>query len=85
MIVKLDADVSMEPDYFERLLAGVRRRPDARHRQRALLERDGEARVEPRYVTGTTRCGALARYRRECLQRRLAARASGWAGTASTS
>ena len=29
VVVKLDADVSVEPDYFERLLRGVRRRPDA--------------------------------------------------------
>lgn len=67
VVVKVDADVSMGPDHFERLLAAFA--TDARlgiASGSAYEERDGVWRQ--RHVTRTSVWGACRAYRRECLR-----------------
>ena len=70
VVVKLDADISLEPDYFERLLAAS---PPTRRSGSPAAARssssDGE--WEQRYVTGSTVWGASRAYRWECLEELL--------------
>ena len=66
VVVKLDADVSMAPDHFERLLGAFAAEPAlgiASGRAEELA--DGEWR--PRFNTGSSVWGAARAYRRECL------------------
>jgi poly-beta-1,6-N-acetyl-D-glucosamine synthase len=66
VIVKLDADVSFEPDYFERLLDAFASDPRLGIAGGDCLEvEDGEWRVQ--VVTGGHVRGAARAYRRECL------------------
>jgi hypothetical protein len=67
IVVKLDADLSFEPDYFEELLE--RFSSDARLgiASGGALERDSHGRWLPRHVTGTSVWGAARAYRRACL------------------
>jgi glycosyltransferase involved in cell wall biosynthesis len=66
VVVKLDADVSFEPDYFERLLAAFDAEPALGIASGACYEfEDGEWRE--RHVTGAHVRGATRAYRRECL------------------
>lgn len=70
VLVNVDADISMEPDYFERLLAKFD--ADASlgiSSGSAFEQRKGV--WEQRYVTGTTAWGASRAYRWECLQELL--------------
>jgi hypothetical protein len=66
VVVKLDADVSLEPDYFERLL-------DAFADDKRLGIASGTAyeleagEWRPRFGTGTSVWGAVRAYRRDCL------------------
>jgi glycosyltransferase involved in cell wall biosynthesis len=67
IIVKLDADTSMEPDHFERLLAAFAAEPRLGIASGTCLEqRDGS--WEPVAVALGHVRGAVRAYRRECLQ-----------------
>ncbi len=66
VIVKLDADTSFEPGYFERLLAEFEADPKLGMASGTCHElEDGEWRE--RHVTGSTVWGASRCYRRQCL------------------
>lgn len=67
VIVKLDADTSFEPGYFERLLAEFASDPGLGMASGTCQEREaGEWRE--RHVTGSTVWGASRCYRRACLE-----------------
>ena len=67
IVVKLDADVSFEPDHFARLTGGVRDGPHARNREQHLLgARRGD--VEPEATARSHVRGAVRAYRWACLQ-----------------
>jgi poly-beta-1,6-N-acetyl-D-glucosamine synthase len=91
VIVNVDADVTMAPDYFERLLAAFEHDPSLGIASGSAWEqRDGVWRQ--RFVTGGTVWGATRAYRWRCLQAvlpleerhgwdgidQLKARARGW-------
>lgn len=67
VVVKLDADVSFEPDYFERLLERFAADERLGIASGGALERDPRGRWLPRHVTGTSVWGAARAYRRACL------------------
>jgi glycosyltransferase involved in cell wall biosynthesis len=67
VIVKLDADTSMEPDHFERLLAAFAAEPRLGIASGTCLEQQ-EGRWEPVAVTPGHVRGAARAYRRECLE-----------------
>jgi biofilm PGA synthesis N-glycosyltransferase PgaC len=67
VVVKLDADVSMEPDYFERHLAAFDSDPHLGIAGGMCLEL-GQAGWAETYVTGNHVRGASRAYRRECLE-----------------
>jgi hypothetical protein len=67
VVVNVDADVTMAPDYFERLLEAFERRPRLGIASGRAWELDrGEWR--PRFVTGGTVWGATRAYRWQCLE-----------------
>lgn len=67
VVVKLDADISMDSDYFERVLAAFAADPELGIAGGACYElRDGS--WEETYVTGDHVRGASRCYRRECLE-----------------
>ena len=73
VVVNVDADVTMEPDYFERLLDAFARDPSLGIASGSAWElNDGVWRQ--RFVTGGTVWGATRAYRWGCLQDVLAAR-----------
>jgi biofilm PGA synthesis N-glycosyltransferase PgaC len=80
VVVKLDADVSMEPDYFERLLAAFANAPRLGIASGSAYElKDGAWRQ--RFSTGTSVWGAARAYRRECLEATLPLeKRTGWDG-----
>jgi glycosyltransferase involved in cell wall biosynthesis len=66
VFVNVDADISMDPDYFERLLAKFHADPSLGIASGSAYElRRGT--WEQRYVTGSTVWGASRAYRWECL------------------
>jgi glycosyltransferase involved in cell wall biosynthesis len=66
LVVNVDADVTMEPDYFERLLEAFEREPSLGIASGSAWElSDGVWRQ--RFVTGGTVWGATRAYRRTCL------------------
>lgn len=66
VVVNVDADVTMDPDYFERLLEAFDARPALGIASGSAWElEDGEWRQ--RFVTGGTVWGATRAYRRACL------------------
>jgi poly-beta-1,6-N-acetyl-D-glucosamine synthase len=66
VIVKVDADISLPPDYFERLLAAFASDPNLGIASGTCFElRDG--RWQRRNVTGSSVWGAARAYRRACL------------------
>lgn len=67
VIVKLDADVSFEPTYFERLLEAFEREPRLGIAGGACLEQVG-GEWRPVHVTGGHVRGAARAYRWSCLQ-----------------
>jgi biofilm PGA synthesis N-glycosyltransferase PgaC len=67
VLVKVDADISIEPDYFERLLEKFEADPSLGIASGSAYELE-EGAWRQRYVTGTTVWGALRAYRWECLQ-----------------
>lgn len=66
VIVKLDADVSFDPDHFERVLAAFAADPSL-----GIVSGNAEELVSgewrPRFNTGSSVWGAARAYRRECL------------------
>jgi glycosyltransferase involved in cell wall biosynthesis len=66
VVVKLDADVSVERDYFERLLAAFDEDPTLGIASGIALELERGA-WRPRFNTGTSVWGAARAYRRDCL------------------
>ena len=66
VVVKLDADLSFEPDYFARLTAEFAADPRLGMASGTCFELDGGDWRE-RHVTGTTVWGASRAYRRACL------------------
>jgi glycosyltransferase involved in cell wall biosynthesis len=66
VVVKLDADVSFEPDYFARLLDEFARDPKLGMTSGSCHELEGGV-WKQRHVTGTTVWGASRAYRRPCL------------------
>jgi glycosyltransferase involved in cell wall biosynthesis len=67
VVVKLDADVSFAPDYFERLLDAFANDPSLGIASGSCYEQIA-ARWEQTHVTGEHVRGATRAYRRECLQ-----------------
>jgi glycosyltransferase involved in cell wall biosynthesis len=66
LIVKLDADVSLDPDYFERLLEAFASEPSLGLASGTCLELEDGAWVR-RHATGDSVWGAVRAYRRACL------------------
>jgi glycosyltransferase involved in cell wall biosynthesis len=80
VIVKLDADISMDPDYFERLMAAFSEDPSLGMASGMCFEQENDEWV-PRHVTGTSVWGAARAYRRVCLDAVLPLEeAMGWDG-----
>lgn len=67
IVVKLDADVSFEPDHFERLLRHFAVDPRLGIASSLCLEEDG-GRWRPRYSTRSHARGAVRAYRSACLR-----------------
>ena len=70
VLVNVDADISFEPDYFERLLAKFDEDPALGIASGSAFELRGGV-WEQRFVTGSTVWGASRAYRWECLQQLL--------------
>ena len=66
IVVKLDADVSMEPDYFERLLEAFESDPRLGIASGTCWELESGS-WRPQHVTRDHARGAVRAYRRECL------------------
>ncbi len=67
VVVKLDADVSMEPDHFERLLGRFAADPSLGIASGTCWEETG-GEWRPQYVTRSHVRGAVRAYRRRCLE-----------------
>jgi glycosyltransferase involved in cell wall biosynthesis len=80
VLVNVDADVTMEPDYFERLLAAFAADPSLGIASGSAWELDDGV-WRQRFVTGGTVWGATRAYRWGCLQAVLPLEARhGWDG-----
>ena len=80
VVVKLDADLSFEADYFSRLLSAFASDQRLGMASGTCYERERDEWRE-RHVTGTTVWGAARAYRRECLlQVSPLAQRMGWDG-----
>lgn len=80
VVVKLDADVSFEPDYFAALLDRFAAEPDLGIASGACWEQDGGRWVRRRVMADHPR-GATRAYRRECLPELMALEPRmGWDG-----
>ena len=81
VLVNVDADVTMEPDYFERLLAAFASNPSLGIASGSAWELDDDGVWLQRFVTGGTVWGATRAYRWACLQDVLPLEARhGWDG-----
>jgi glycosyltransferase involved in cell wall biosynthesis len=67
VLVKLDADVTFEPDYFRRLLEEFERDPELGIASGSAWERNGRGEWSQQFHTATNVWGASRAYRRECL------------------
>jgi len=67
VVVKLDADISFEPDHFERLLAEFEHEARLGIASGTCFERDPDGTWRERSATGPAVWGACRAYRRECL------------------
>lgn len=70
-VANLDADVSLPPDYFSRIIAAFEANPSLGIASGVCLERGDSGRWERRAVTGDTVWGAARLYRRACLDELL--------------
>jgi glycosyltransferase involved in cell wall biosynthesis len=68
VVVKLDADVSMEPEYFERLLAAFEGDPTLGIASGSAFEEGPDGVWRQQYATGGSAWGASRAYRWECLE-----------------
>lgn len=66
VVVKLDADVSFEPDFFDRLIGRFEEVSSLGIASGMCLEQEGRA-WEPRFSTRSHARGATRAYRRQCL------------------
>jgi poly-beta-1,6-N-acetyl-D-glucosamine synthase len=81
VFVKLDADTSFEPDYFERLLERFEADADLGIASGTCFELDPDGVWRERPMTGENAWGATRAYRAECLEAVLPLeRAMGWDG-----
>ena len=71
VVVKLDADTSMDPDHFERLTRAFAVEPSLGIASGTCLELDDDGRWQPIPVTPGHARGAARAYRRECLEQLL--------------
>lgn len=67
VVAKLDADISIEPDHFERLLAEFERDPSLGIAGGTGYERQPDGAWRQRHGTGPAVWGGCRAYRRECL------------------
>jgi poly-beta-1,6-N-acetyl-D-glucosamine synthase len=67
IVVKLDADVSFAPDFFERLLGAFGEDPRLGISGATCFELDGDGQWRPEHVARGHVRGAARAYRRECL------------------
>jgi hypothetical protein len=67
VVVKLDADVTFEPDYFARLLAAFADDPRLGIASGSAYEQDARGEWQQQFHTTTNVWGATRAYRRECL------------------
>jgi biofilm PGA synthesis N-glycosyltransferase PgaC len=67
VVVKLDADISVDPDYFDRLLAEFAADPSLGVSSGVCYERE-DGKWRSRNMTGTSVWGAARSYRWDCLQ-----------------
>jgi biofilm PGA synthesis N-glycosyltransferase PgaC len=67
VIVKVDADISIEPDHFERLLAEFERNSRLGVASGTCYEIEADGAWRQRHVTGPGVWAACRAYRRECL------------------
>ena len=68
VVVKLDADLSFEPDYFAVLLAAFEADPSLGIASGSCYEQQADSRWEQQQVTGASVWGASRAYRWACLQ-----------------
>lgn len=68
VVVKLDADVSFGPDYFERLLAAFEADPRLGIASGSAYELDGAGEWRQQFSTGSSVWGATRAYRLRCLE-----------------
>jgi poly-beta-1,6-N-acetyl-D-glucosamine synthase len=68
VLVNMDADVTVEPDYLERLIEEFERDPRLGIAGGSAWEEDGNGTWRQRFVTGGTVWGATRAYRWACLQ-----------------
>jgi poly-beta-1,6-N-acetyl-D-glucosamine synthase len=71
VVVKVDADVSMSPDHFERLVQAFDDDPELGIAGGCCYELDDEGEWRPTVVAGQHVRGAVRAYRRECLEQLL--------------
>ncbi len=71
VVVKLDADTSMDPDHFERLTRAFAEEPALGIASGTCLEIDDNGQWQPMPVTRGHVRGAARAYRRECLEQVL--------------
>jgi glycosyltransferase involved in cell wall biosynthesis len=67
VVVKLDADISMEPDYFERLMLAFAQNDELGIASGVCWEQSESGDWAPQYATRDHVRGAVRAYRRECL------------------
>lgn len=68
VVVNVDADVSVDPDYFERLLQLFEASPALGIASGTAVEQDADGVWRPRFVTGDNVWGATRAYRMACLR-----------------
>ena len=68
VVVKLDADLSFESDYFRTLLEAFHADPSLGMVSGSCWEQQADGRWEQQHVTGDSVWGASRAYRRECLE-----------------
>jgi glycosyltransferase involved in cell wall biosynthesis len=83
VVVKLDADVSVDGDYFERLVGAFARDASLGIASGVCYEREPESREwRPTHTTASAVRGATRAYRRQCLEQILPLEEGmGWDGT----
>jgi poly-beta-1,6-N-acetyl-D-glucosamine synthase len=68
VVVKLDADITIEPDYFERLIGEFMAAPSLGIASGSCYEKHADGSWRQRHATGFGVWGGCRAYRRECLE-----------------